>query len=80
MECSLNAFLSVSSSLGTGDFVSPLIHVCFEFYLQAITVIGKEEGVRGYWKGNLPQVMCFFDRNCCLLPEPLLLPSSNAVH
>lgn len=24
--------------------------------LQAITVIGKEEGIRGYWKGNLPQV------------------------
>jgi len=24
--------------------------------IQAITVIGKEEGIRGYWKGNLPQV------------------------
>ncbi|XP_021753906.1 probable envelope ADP,ATP carrier protein, chloroplastic [Chenopodium quinoa] len=26
-------------------------------FLEAITVIGKEEGVRGYWKGNLPQVI-----------------------
>ena len=29
--------------------------------LQAITVIGKEEGIKGYWKGNLPQV--FIIRN-----------------
>lgn len=26
-------------------------------FLEAITVIGKEEGIRGYWKGNLPQVI-----------------------
>ncbi|GAU47793.1 hypothetical protein TSUD_263240, partial [Trifolium subterraneum] len=25
--------------------------------MQAITMIGKEEGIRGYWKGNLPQVI-----------------------
>lgn len=25
--------------------------------LQAISVIGKEEGLKGYWKGNLPQVI-----------------------
>lgn len=24
--------------------------------LQAIALIGKEEGIKGYWKGNLPQV------------------------
>lgn len=24
---------------------------------QAITLIGKEEGMKGYWKGNLPQVI-----------------------
>ncbi|KAL5991457.1 hypothetical protein ACLOJK_012366 [Asimina triloba] len=24
---------------------------------QAITMIGKEEGIKGYWKGNLPQVI-----------------------
>lgn len=26
-------------------------------FVEAITVIGKEEGIRGYWKGNLPQVI-----------------------
>jgi len=26
-------------------------------FLQAITLIGKEEGLKGYWKGNLPQVI-----------------------
>ncbi|CAK8541912.1 unnamed protein product [Lathyrus sativus] len=26
-------------------------------FVQAIAVIGKEEGIRGYWKGNLPQVI-----------------------
>ena len=26
--------------------------------LQAITMVGKEEGLKGYWKGNLPQVYC----------------------
>ncbi|KAF7845370.1 putative envelope ADP,ATP carrier protein, chloroplastic [Senna tora] len=26
-------------------------------FIEAITVIGKEEGIRGYWKGNLPQVI-----------------------
>ncbi|KAL5710287.1 hypothetical protein ACHQM5_020871 [Ranunculus cassubicifolius] len=26
-------------------------------FLEAITVIGKEEGLKGYWKGNLPQVI-----------------------
>ncbi|XP_019464776.1 PREDICTED: probable envelope ADP,ATP carrier protein, chloroplastic isoform X3 [Lupinus angustifolius] len=25
--------------------------------VEAITVIGKEEGIKGYWKGNLPQVI-----------------------
>ncbi|KAL1331003.1 hypothetical protein HN51_048262 [Arachis hypogaea] len=25
--------------------------------IEAITVIGKEEGIKGYWKGNLPQVI-----------------------
>ncbi|XP_047180887.1 thylakoid ADP,ATP carrier protein, chloroplastic-like isoform X2 [Vigna umbellata] len=25
--------------------------------MQAIAVIGKEEGIQGYWKGNLPQVI-----------------------
>ncbi|XP_012573007.1 thylakoid ADP,ATP carrier protein, chloroplastic-like isoform X2 [Cicer arietinum] len=25
--------------------------------IEAITMIGKEEGIRGYWKGNLPQVI-----------------------
>lgn len=27
------------------------------FTFQAITLIGKEEGLKGYWKGNLPQVL-----------------------
>ncbi|MED6167973.1 hypothetical protein PIB30_007642 [Stylosanthes scabra] len=26
-------------------------------FVEAITVIGKEEGIKGYWKGNLPQVI-----------------------
>ncbi|KAL8152699.1 hypothetical protein V2J09_010459 [Rumex salicifolius] len=26
-------------------------------FLEAITMIGREEGVKGYWKGNLPQVI-----------------------
>ncbi|KAI4328681.1 hypothetical protein L6164_021016 [Bauhinia variegata] len=26
-------------------------------FIEAIAVIGKEEGIRGYWKGNLPQVI-----------------------
>ncbi|XP_072992934.1 thylakoid ADP,ATP carrier protein, chloroplastic-like [Typha latifolia] len=26
-------------------------------FVEAITTIGKEEGVKGYWKGNLPQVI-----------------------
>ena len=26
--------------------------------LQAFLAIGKQEGVMGYWKGNLPQVGC----------------------
>ncbi|KAJ7949966.1 Mitochondrial carrier protein [Quillaja saponaria] len=25
-------------------------------FIEAITLIGKEEGIKGYWKGNLPQV------------------------
>ncbi|KAL2337756.1 hypothetical protein Fmac_012202 [Flemingia macrophylla] len=25
--------------------------------IEAVTVIGKEEGIKGYWKGNLPQVI-----------------------
>ncbi|KAJ7961244.1 Mitochondrial carrier protein [Quillaja saponaria] len=26
-------------------------------FVEAITLIGKEEGIKGYWKGNLPQVI-----------------------
>ncbi|KAK4253260.1 hypothetical protein QN277_010585 [Acacia crassicarpa] len=26
-------------------------------FIEAITVIGKEEGIKGYWKGSLPQVL-----------------------
>ncbi|WCJ28067.1 Mitochondrial substrate carrier family protein [Euphorbia peplus] len=26
-------------------------------FVEAIAVIGKEEGIKGYWKGNLPQVI-----------------------
>ncbi|GMH29125.1 hypothetical protein Nepgr_030968 [Nepenthes gracilis] len=26
-------------------------------FIEALTMIGKEEGIKGYWKGNLPQVM-----------------------
>ncbi|XP_027349030.1 thylakoid ADP,ATP carrier protein, chloroplastic-like [Abrus precatorius] len=26
-------------------------------FIEAITLIGKEEGIQGYWKGNLPQVI-----------------------
>uniref|UniRef100_A0A6V7QWS0 Uncharacterized protein n=1 Tax=Ananas comosus var. bracteatus TaxID=296719 RepID=A0A6V7QWS0_ANACO len=26
-------------------------------FAEAITMIGKDEGIRGYWKGNLPQVI-----------------------
>ncbi|KAK8464471.1 hypothetical protein PHAVU_010G001700 [Phaseolus vulgaris] len=26
-------------------------------FMEAINVIGKEEGIKGYWKGNLPQVI-----------------------
>ncbi|XP_061366120.1 thylakoid ADP,ATP carrier protein, chloroplastic-like isoform X2 [Gastrolobium bilobum] len=26
-------------------------------FIEAITFIGKEEGIKGYWKGNLPQVI-----------------------
>jgi solute carrier family 25 phosphate transporter 23/24/25/41 len=26
-------------------------------FIEAITLIAKEEGVKGYWKGNLPQVI-----------------------
>ncbi|KAH1162685.1 hypothetical protein GYH30_001261, partial [Glycine max] len=26
-------------------------------FIEAITVIGKEEGIKGYWKGNLPQLI-----------------------
>lgn len=26
-------------------------------FLEAITLIGKQEGIKGYWKGNLPQVI-----------------------
>lgn len=31
------------------------------YTLQAITMIGKEEGIKGYWKGNLPQVCCWLN-------------------
>lgn len=26
-------------------------------FIEAVTLIGKEEGLKGYWKGNLPQVI-----------------------
>ncbi|KAG8647749.1 hypothetical protein MANES_09G103800v8 [Manihot esculenta] len=26
-------------------------------FIEAITLVGKEEGLKGYWKGNLPQVI-----------------------
>ncbi|KAA8517821.1 hypothetical protein F0562_015313 [Nyssa sinensis] len=26
-------------------------------FIEAITMIGKQEGIKGYWKGNLPQVI-----------------------
>ncbi|KAK9290185.1 hypothetical protein L1049_008351 [Liquidambar formosana] len=26
-------------------------------FIEAITLIGKQEGIKGYWKGNLPQVI-----------------------
>ncbi|KAK9668461.1 hypothetical protein RND81_13G062400 [Saponaria officinalis] len=26
-------------------------------FFEAITMVGKEEGIKGYWKGNLPQVI-----------------------
>ncbi|KAH0888568.1 hypothetical protein HID58_050997 [Brassica napus] len=26
-------------------------------FIEAIMIIGREEGVKGYWKGNLPQVI-----------------------
>ncbi|KAK9168150.1 hypothetical protein Syun_000290 [Stephania yunnanensis] len=26
-------------------------------FFEAVTLIGKEEGIKGYWKGNLPQVI-----------------------
>lgn len=26
-------------------------------FIEAITMVGKEEGLKGYWKGNLPQVI-----------------------
>ena len=45
-----------------------LLHVYFfldltSYKLQAIAVIGKEEGIQGYWKGNLPQV-CTIRKEC----------------
>lgn len=36
--------------------------------LQSIALIGKEEGIKGYWKGNLPQV-------CSYCPVHLPFPS-----
>ena len=35
----------------------------FENKLQAIVLIGKDEGIKGYWKGNLPQVRSIFTSN-----------------
>lgn len=32
-------------------------HYLIPFMLQAMALIGKEEGIKGYWKGNLPQVL-----------------------
>ncbi|KAK4480940.1 hypothetical protein RD792_011798 [Penstemon davidsonii] len=26
-------------------------------FIEALTLVGKEEGIKGYWKGNLPQVI-----------------------
>ncbi|KAG4936861.1 hypothetical protein JHK84_050969 [Glycine max] len=36
-------------------FTAPLDRI--KLLMQAIAVIGKEEGIQGYWKGNLPQVI-----------------------
>ncbi|TKY65846.1 Thylakoid ADP,ATP carrier protein [Spatholobus suberectus] len=32
-------------------------------FIEAIAIIGKEEGIQGYWKGNLPQV-CTIRKEC----------------
>jgi len=34
-----------------------------EIGLQAFALIGKEEGIKGYWKGNLPQVFAPFSQS-----------------
>ncbi|KAG2686018.1 hypothetical protein I3760_10G155300 [Carya illinoinensis] len=43
------------SGAAAKTFTAPLERI--KLLMQAITLIGKEEGIRGYWKGNLPQVI-----------------------
>ena len=33
--------------------------------LQALMAVGREEGLMGYWKGNLPQVRSWLSAGCC---------------
>ena len=39
--------------------------------LDALVAIGREEGLRGYWKGNLPQAR----RSCLLLDDDAFSPA-----
>ena len=32
--------------------------------LQALIAVGREEGLMGYWKGNLPQVRSWLPGSC----------------
>lgn len=46
--------------------IGQLLLVVFDlnvYFFQAITLIGKEDGIKGYWKRNLPQVPCFATRS-----------------
>lgn len=43
-------------SLSSSETLYLIFLCCLISKVQAITLIGKEEGIRGYWKGNLPQV------------------------
>ncbi|KAE9452476.1 hypothetical protein C3L33_15621, partial [Rhododendron williamsianum] len=38
----------------------PLMSYEHHLFDSAFALIGKQEGVKGYWKGNLPQVLCIF--------------------
>jgi len=40
-----------------------------EIGLQAFALIGKEEGIKGYWKGNLPQVFASFSHRVTFLVD-----------